>query len=322
MTNRRPTRWASWGEIVGILQIALLFFALLVGRELGNVYSTQHEVSQLSIGFVVEEEELAGFVREALAGVDADLEVGLAFSLPTAVDEEEPVTRVPDYVRRWFISVTLSAIVVQQPEVSDVEVHMFVEEEPMLSATFPFPREKVPYMRLLKRTMALRIEDPARFRSVVQKASDRYGGEVEFKFEGRTLAHTLFLKTWLPFSTTRHPLVRAPHLEYLSSNWTDTEGNPIMQMPAGRDVFVSVDLWNPTRVHSIWENVTVAVYPAGSDEPVLSAQKEVGVAPGTAATYVFRFSLEASDVYSYSLEAPGGFGLGRDESPQLRVEPG
>jgi len=309
-------------DLVSMLQIALLFFALLAGRELGNVYSTYHEVSQLSMGFVVGEEELAGFVREVLAGSDVDLEVGLAFSLPSMEDVEGPVTRVPDYVRRWFISVTLSAIVVQQPEVSEVEVHLWVEEEPMLSTTFPFEREKLPYMRLLKRTMPLRIEEPERFRGIVKEASERYGGEVELMFTGRALAHILFLKVWLPFSTTRYPLVRVPHLDYLSSNWTDTDGRPIRQIPVGKDAYVSVHLSNPTRVHSIWENTTVAIFQVGSDEPVFTAQKEVGVAPGTAATYVFPFSLEEPGVYQYALEVPGGLTLSWDESPQLIVEAG
>ncbi len=322
MAKRWPSKGETRDDLVSILQIALLFFALLIGRELGNVYSTHHEVSQLSIGFVVAEEELAGFVREVLAGGDADLEVGLAFSLASAEDVGRPVTRVPDYVRRWFISVTLSALVVQQPEVSDVEVNLYVEGEQMLTATFPFQREKVPYMRLLKRTMALRIEELERFRKIVKEASELYGGEVEFRFTGQALAHNLFFKAWLPFSTTRYPLVRAPHLDYLSSNWTDTDGHPIRWMPAGKDAYVSVQLWNPTRVHSIWENVTMAIYPAGSDEPILTVQKEVGVAPATAATYVFSFSLEEPGIYRYTLEAPGGLSLGWEESPQLRVETG
>jgi len=322
VANQESSRGITRDEIVSLLQAALLFFALLVGRELGDIYSTHHEVSQLSLGFVVEEEEIAGFIRDVLAGDDAALEVGLAFTLSQMRGVGEPVTKMPDYVRRWFISVTLSAIVVQQPEISEVEVNMYVEGEPVLTATFPFEREKVPYLRLLKRTMALHIEDPERFREIVQEASELYGGEVEFTFNGEALAHNLFLRAWLPFSTTSYPLVRAPHLDYLSSNWTNTEGQNIRRISAGRDVYVSVQLWNPTRVHSIWENVTVAVISEGSDVTIQKIQKEVGVAPTTEATYVFRLSLEEPGLYRYSLEAPEGLSVGLEESPPLVVEPG
>ncbi len=312
----------SQGDLLGILQIALIFFALLVGRELGNIYSNYHEVSQLYIVFDVEEEEIAGFVREVLAGSDADLEVGLAFTLPSARSVEEPVTQVPDYVRRWFISVTLSAIIVQQPDVSEVEVQLWVEGEPMLRETFPFEREKIPYMRLLGRTLNLHIEDMEKFRRVVKEASERYGGEVEFRFTGRALAHVQFLKVWLPFSTTCYPLVRAPHLDYVSSSWIDAGGQPTSRISVGEGASVSVHLRNPTRVHSIWENVTVAIYRAESEEPVLTAVKEVGVAPGTTATYFFPFSLEEPGLYSYAVEAPGGLSVSSEESPKLTVEGG
>jgi len=322
MVKQKQSKGMTRDELVSILQVALLFFTLLVGRELGKVYSTHHEVSQLSLGFVVEEEERAGFVRDVVEGFDSDLEVGLAFTLRSTQDMERPVTKMPDYVRRWFISVTLSAIVIQQPEISEVEVNMYVEGEPMLTAIFPFQREKVPYMRLLKRTMALRIEAPERFREIVQEASELYGGEVKFTFTGQVLTHNLFLKAWLPFSTTRYPLVRAPHLDYTSSDWTDTDGHPIRHTTVGKDTYVSVQLWNPTRVHSIWENVTVAIYPEGTDEPILTVQKEVGVAPTTTATYVFSFSFEEPSVYRYALEAPDGLSIGRDESPRLMVELG
>ena len=319
--GRRPGEKLQDG-LIGILKIALIFFALLVGRELGNIYNNYHEVSQLSIFFDVEEEEIAGFVREVLAGGYTDLEVGLAFTLPLARSVEETVTRVPDYVRRWFISVTLSAVVVQQPEVSEVEVQLWVEGEPMLRETFPFEREKVPYMRLLERTLALHIEDDEKFRSVVHEASERYGGEVEFRFTGHALAHVQFLKVWLPFSTTCYPLVRVPHLDYVSSSWTEAGGHPIHRRSVGEGASVSVHFKNPTRVHSIWENVTVAIYRVGSEEPVLRAVKEVGVAPGTTATYFFPFSLDEPGVYCYAVEAPGGLNVGWEESQRLIVEEG
>lgn len=309
-------------DLVSILQVALLFIAILVGRELGNIYSTYGEISQLSIGLEVGEEALAGFIREVLAGNDTELEVGMAFTLPSLRNVEGPVTQVPDYVRRWFISVTLSAVVVRQPEVSDVKVGLWVEGDQMLTETFPFEREKVPYLRLLKRTIALHIEDPERFRMVVQEASERYSGEVEVTLTGQVLAHITFFKVWLPFSTTRYPLVKMPHADYLSSSWTDSDGRPIRRTRVGEVAYISVRLQNPTRVHSIWENVTATIYRVGRDEPILTVQKEMGVAPATAAIYVFPFSPEKPGVYYYTLEAPGGFSLSEEESPRLEAETG
>jgi len=318
MSRGRPVR-VERDELVSALILALFFFMVLAGRELGDIYSSYKEVSQLSIVFHVKEEELAGFVREVLAGGDADLEVGLAFSLTGARSIEGLVPQVPDYVRRWFISVTLSPILVKQAEVSEVEVQVWVEGELMLEESFPFEAEGVPYARLLGRNLSLAIEDAERFRRVVREASERYGGEVEFRFTGLALVHVRFLKVWLPFFTERYPLVRAPHLGLLSSNWTDADGLPVTRVSVGRDTYVSVHLRNPTRVHSIWEDVNVTIYRAGSAEPVLTRIKEAGVAPGTTATYVFPFSPEEHGVYRYTLEAPGGLRL--DESSRLRVDP-
>lgn len=318
MSRGRPVR-VERDELVSALILVLFFFMVLAGRELGDIYSSYKEVSQLSIVFHVKEEELAGFVREVLAGGDADLEIWLAFSLTGARSIEGLVPQVPDYVRRWFISVTLSPIIVKRPEVSEVEVQVWVEGELMLEESFPFEPEGVPYARLLGRNLSLAIEDAERFRRAVREASERYGGEVEFRFTGLALVHVRFLKVWLPFFTERYPLVRAPHLDLLSSDWMDADRLPVTRVSVGRDIYVSVYLRNPTRVHSIWEDVSVTIYRAGSAEPVLTTIKEAGVAPGTTATYVFPFSPEEHGVYRYTLEAPGGFRL--VESSRLRVDP-
>ena len=74
MSRDRPVR-VERDELVSALILVLFFFMVLAGRELGDIYSSYKEVSQLSIVFHVKEEELAGFVREVLAGGDADLEI-------------------------------------------------------------------------------------------------------------------------------------------------------------------------------------------------------------------------------------------------------
>jgi len=78
-------------------------------------------------------------------------------------------------------------------------------------------------------------------------------------------------------------------------------------------------LRNPTRVHSIRENVTCTVYMEGREEAVAALRKEVAVAPGSDATYVFVFEPEGPGTYSYSLSVQGGLSLERNEAPKLDV---
>jgi len=307
-------------DLVTIIQIALLFFALLAGRELGNIYSAYGEVSRLSIACAVDEQVLADFLMKARAGGDVELPVGIMLTLPSFSNMQGPVTQTPDYVRRWLISVALSPVVVQQPDVSTVEAQLWAEGVPVTNKTFPFDREKVSYISLLNRTMALHIDDKIRFLEIVQEASEKYGGEVELRLTGRVLAHVAFLDVWLPFSTTRYPLVRAPHADYLSSGWTDVDGHDTSRMRVGEMAYISVSLRNPTRVHSIWDNVTATIYNVGSGEPVLTMNKTTGVAASTDATYVFPFIPKEPGVYFYSLEAAGGFRLDSDISQRLDVE--
>jgi len=162
-------------ELFAFLKLAMLFIVLILGREAGRIYSSYTEVSQLSIIFDVQEEELAGFVQDFMDGGDPDLQVGLMLSIPSAQSIEGHVTRVPDYARRWLFSVYLSAVVVRQPEVSDVEIQLWVEDEFLEEQAFSFVREPVPYSSLLKRNMSLSIGDADAFRGAVLDASERYG---------------------------------------------------------------------------------------------------------------------------------------------------
>jgi len=292
-------------ELVSFLKLALLFIVLVLGREAGRIYSSYIEVSQLSIIFDVREEELAGFVREFTSGGDPDLRAGLMLSLPSAQSIEGHVTMVPDYARRWLISFYLSAVVVRQPEVSDVNIQLWVEDEFMVEQSFSFPREPVPYASLLKRNMSLSIGNADAFRRAIIEASDHHGGEVEFLFTGTVDAHLLWMRMNLPFFTMRYPLVTPPQFEILSSGWMGPDGAPVSEGRVGREVFVSARFENPTRVHSIWENVTVTVYETVSGEPVDRITKTVGIAPQTAGPYVFPFTPEREGSYHYIIEASG-----------------
>ncbi|UCD46048.1 MAG: hypothetical protein JSV27_06080 [Candidatus Bathyarchaeota archaeon] len=307
-------------EIISVVFMALLFFVVLGGRELGSIYGSYQEVSQLSVYFKVDEEGMARYIREVLMGEDSELEVGIALTLPSVRSDTGMVTELPDYARRWFISVTLSPIVVHQPEVSEMEVALFVEGEQMQMDRFEFEREDVPYITLIDRTVMLRIDDVDAFREAVEAASVDHGGEVELTLSGRALVHLLFLETWLPFSTTSYPLVRAPHVEYISSGWTDLEGTPVTSFSLGKQVWLQFRTGNPTRLHSIHENVTATVYREDYGEPVYEAWKTASVAPGTEATYAFSFTPEEPGVYYYSLDAGDGFKLAPEESLRLRVD--
>ena len=321
MGNRRRGK-RERDDLVSLLFLALLFFVLLAGRELGSIYSGYGEISRLSVLFQLDEGELAGYVEEVLGGGEPDLNVGISLTLPSVRNVGGIVTEMPDYARKWMIGVAVSPIVVRQPEISDVEIRLLVEGEELHFQRFPSEREKVPYISLLDRSFSLRIEDVEGFRGAVREASELHGGEVEVTFTGRALLHVLFLKGWLPFSTTRYPLVGIPRVDLESSRWVDSEGGSVIRARTGQTVFIQFRVANPTRVHSISENVTVAVYVQDSEEPIHTSWKIAPVAPGTTATYVFPFTPEEPGVYRYSLEAGDCFALDRSDSPSLQAETG
>ncbi len=302
-----------------IMYIIILFVAVLIGRELGNLYNSHQEVSRLNVYLELEEGEAARYLRGALNGSSAELKVGLGLSAPLPSRVDGPVTQTPEYVRRWLISVILSPITVQQPEISDLEVRLYLEENLIAEGSFSFGREKVSSLRLLERTLILPVDDEARFRGLIMEASERHGGEVEVKLVGRALVHIAFLNAWLPFSTTRYPLVRVPHLIHIPSRWTDLGGREIDACRVGETCYIAVTLYNPTRFHTIWENLTARVYEEGEMEPVAKIEKMVGVAAGTKATYFFPFTPARGGVYRYMLEALGGFSVGFDKTLPIEV---
>jgi hypothetical protein len=153
--------------------------------------------------------------------------------------------------------------------------------------------------------MSISIGDADAFRRAVVEDSHRHGGEVEFLFTGTVEAYLLWMRMHLPFFTLRYPLVTPPRFGILSSGWVGPEGAPVSVGRVGREVFVPARFENPTRVHSIWENVTVAVYEAVSGEPVDRITKTVGTAPQTAGPYVFPFTPEREGSYRYVIEVSG-----------------
>ena len=306
-------------DLVRALFLVLLFFALMIGREIGMIYQSKVEISQLAVLFQVSEENLADFAAKVLKGESADLDVGVALTLPSVSNIEGIVTELPDYVKRWMISVYLSPVVVRQPEVSDFQVWLFVEGEEFHYQNFKFDRVKVPYISLLERKITIRIEDIETFKSAIERATKLYGGELMMTLEGRAHTHLLFIDEWLPFSTTRYPLIRVPHLELLTSKWAISDESEDHKIEVGKDVFVEIKVRNPTRVHSIFENVTITVHREESDEIIYQGWKLVSVAPGTDATYVLPVELGVSGTYFYSLNVQNGFYLSEENSPRIIV---
>lgn len=307
------------GELHTIIYIVILFVAVLVGRELGNLYYMHQEVSRLSIHLEVEEEEAAHYLSSIISGSGSELNLGLGLSILNASSVVGPVIQIPEYVRRWLISVILSPITVQQPEISDLEVRLYIEGKLVAEGSFNFSREKLSSIRLLERKIHLPVKDEVIFKELILRASEIYGGEVEVKLVGRALVHIAFLNTWLPFSTTRYPLVRFPHLQYISSWWSDSGGGNINSIRVGETCYIAVMVYNPTRFHTIWENLTATIYKSGDLEPSATIEKKVGVAAGTKATYFFPFTPAREGVYQYLLETPRGFSVSPSKTPSLEV---
>ncbi|MBN2335948.1 hypothetical protein JXL21_10360 [Candidatus Bathyarchaeota archaeon] len=304
-------------EIIGALTLVMLFFSVMAGREVGNFYASYDEMKSLKVLFKVTEEEMSGYLRDVLQGGSPELGFGLTITLPAVETETKLVTETPDYVRRWLISVTLSPVVVRQPSVSDVEFELLVEDETIVSETFTFPKQKVPYLGLVDRGIELSIGDVPQLRSRISEAVGEYSGEVKVEVRGRVRAHLWFLETWLPFSTTRYPLVDAPHIVYDSSEWRSFEGVSIASHETGQPTMVSARFRNPTRVHSLTENVTCTILRDGNLADMVT--KEVRLAPGTDGVYVFLYTPPEPGDYSYRLTA-GSMALTASDTPVLRVE--
>jgi hypothetical protein len=306
-------------ELISALSLIIIFLAALMGREMGNLYASFEEMESLEVYFDVPEEELADYLRDVLDGNEADLDVGLTITLPSVSNEGKIVTETPDYVRRWLIGLTLSAVMVRQPSVSDVEMSLYVEGQPFMNEVYIFEKEKVSYLALIDREIELKIEDLQRFRAELQNAAIMYGGEVEIGFNGMVHTHLLWLSTWLPFSTVQYPLVSIPELDYVSSGWKNIESRSIDSVGVDQNVFVSIRVGNPMRVHSVYENLTCTIYKENEMTPVGVEWKEISVAPSSSADYVFPFIFTESGTYSYSIESNSKLYVKSEDSLILSV---
>ncbi len=304
-------------ELIGLVQLVIIFAAVLTGREVGNIYGSFRELNNMAVSLNTSEEALASYLRDTLDGKNSTLGIGLAITLRGYNNTQGQVTQTPDYVRKWLISVTLSPIVVTQPEVSDVELHMLIEGREVASQTYQFPRAKVGYVAFLNRVIDLRVADLVDFREIVSSAAAQHGGEVEVTITGRTKANVLFLESMLPFTTKRYPIVALPKLD-VSSVWDVPKAGGVYATSVGESSPVLVKASNPTRVHSLTQQATCSIYMEGLSEPVFTQTKTFTAAPGTVSTYLFLFTPSAPGTYYYTLETTG-YSLLPDASPRLQA---
>ena len=319
MAEKEKERIVSKEELIGLVQLVIIFTAILVGREIGNIYGSYNELSKMAVNLYFSEEEMSTYLRDTIQGNNATLNVGLAVTIPGFTSTEGQVTQTPDYVRKWLISVTLSPIVVTQPEVSDVEVTFLVEGHQVLSKTYSFPRAKVGYIGFLNRVIPLTVEDEATFKKLVSDAAAAYAGEIEVTITGRARANVLFFESMLPFKTTKYPLVSPPSLVLSASGWLiiDATGKT---GKVGELASVNIKLSNPTRVHSITQDVVCRIYDEASTEPVATITKTTTAAAGTVSTYLFSFIPSRSGTYYFTLGS-SGFVLPAGSSQSLLVRP-
>jgi len=288
-------------ELIGALTLIFLFVSIVGGIEIGNYYASYQEMTRLKVLFEVTEEELSRYISELLQGMETDLEIGLIITAPGANNSADIVTSTPDYIDRWLIGLTVSPIVVNQPEASEVELEMMIEDEVVDEALYDFPKQKISYIRFTDRSISLEIEDINEFNRIIEEASKEHGGEIKVTFKGRVHMHLLFLDTWLPFSVARYPIVRPPYLEYTDSSWRSYTEGQIENIPVEEGGYVLVEFMNPTRLHSLDEKVTCNIYRESETTPFLNITKRVQVPPDTEGQYIFQFTISEPGNYTYSI---------------------
>jgi hypothetical protein len=194
---------------------------------------------------------------------------------------------------------------------------MYVSEELIFYDLFEFEKEKVSFLALTDREIVLEIEDFERFRGVMEEAANIYGGEVEVSLKGKVLVHLLWLESWLPFEVTRYPLLWVPSFEFVSSGWKSLDNVVIDKTDVGTNVYVSLIVNNPMRVHSIRENITCTIYDDQGTEFMIT--KEISAAPLSSAEYVFLFNPDISGEFNYSIESTETKYVKRSNSNILKV---
>jgi hypothetical protein len=288
-------------EIIRVLTLLVLFISIVGGREIGNYYASYREMTKLKILFEVTEEDLSRYLVDMLQGLDPDLKIGLVISSRRADNEVNLVIDTPEYVSRWLVGLTVSPIIVTQPEVSDVEIALYIENSLVDEALYSFPKQKISLLRFTDRVISFEIDDIDEFSRLIDVTSKKYSGEIKVTFSGRAHTHLIFLDTWLPFTVTRYPIIETPHLEYVSSEWRSYTEGVVSRIPAGVEGYILVDFNNPTRIHSLKENIVCQIFRIDEADPSLLISKYVQIPPKTNGQYTFSFILSDPGEYEYRI---------------------
>ena len=310
----------SRDEILTFLKLAVIVVVMLVGREIGNTYSGFDQVKELEIRVNVGEEALSSYLRDTIAGKDAELKIGFGITIPGAIFMEGQTVQIPDYAKRWLIAVTLNPVTFQQPEVSDFEVSLLIEGEVAAEQTFTFPRAKVGFVSTLDREMSLHVTEKERLLNLITASASEHGGETRISLKGRCRAHYSFLETWLPFTVTQYPFVSTPLLKVNSYSWRNIDNSLISTLSAGQPGYVIIAFNNPARIHSLSDTITCTITREGDEAPATTITKSISVAPNSDATLFFAFTLTETGIYSFTYTSVAGLGLLSGQSPRLTVQ--
>jgi hypothetical protein len=320
MTDKSPKEEMSRDELQTVLRLAVIVVVMLVGRQIGETYGGFEEVKSLEIRVNVEEEALASYLRDNVAGNDADLKIGFGIIIPGAVYDEGKLVQIPDYVKRWSIAVTLSPTTFQQPEVSDFEVNLLIEGEIAAEQTFTFPRAKVGFFSTLDREINLQVTDKENLLKLITSSATEHGGETQVTLKGQCRANYSFLETWLPFTVTKYPFVSTPLLNIDSLSWRDENNSPTTTIFTGQPGYAVIDFSNPARIHSISDTITCVITRENDSTPVTTITKTISVAPQSKATLFFPFIFTEIGVYSFTYSSNAGINLPIGQSPILTVQ--
>ncbi|MBT7912619.1 hypothetical protein HN588_01780, partial [Candidatus Bathyarchaeota archaeon] len=154
-------------DLKSVLLLVIMFISVIGGREIGNFYSSFRDISNLKVFFEVQEEELSRYLRNTVDGIETDLKIGYSVASLRVDTSEDLVTTTPDYIKRWIIGVTVSPITVNQPEASNVELEMLVEDQLVDQDTYEYPKEKISYIGLRDKSIQIEIDDTELLRQLV-----------------------------------------------------------------------------------------------------------------------------------------------------------
>jgi hypothetical protein len=323
MTTDKPSRdQVSRNEMLTALKLAVIVIVMLTGREIGNTYSGFDQVKTLDIRVNVEEEALASYLRDTLAGKDAELKIGFGITIPGAKFVEGQSVQIPEYAKRWLIAVTLNPVTFQQPEVSDFEVSLLVEGEVAAEQTYTFPRAKVGFVSILDREISLHVTEKERLLKLITSSAAEHGGEAQISLKGSCRAYYSFLETWLPFTVTKYPFVSTPLLKVNSNNWRKLDNTPTSTLSVNQPGYIVVALNNPARLHSLSDTITCKIIRDDDEALAITIIKTISVAPNSDATLFFPFTPSETGIYSFTYTSTAGLSLPASQSPLLTVQQG